>query len=234
MQDDAASLDAAGLAAMMGVVFTGIIRHVGQVRDVRSTPTGRALSIDLGPLAERLASGDSMAVCGACLTARDLAPPIAWFDVIAETLRRTNLGDLGPANRVNLEPALTLADGLDGHIVQGHVDGLARVERVDRSGGQWTLRCRCEPTLTEGMVPKGSIALDGVSLTLIDTQPGAFSVGLIPTTLDETTLGDRSPGDAINVELDVLGKYVRAYLQAQSNTATGGVSMESLRRAGFA
>jgi riboflavin synthase len=219
---------------MMGGVFTGIIRHVGQVQDVRATPSGRALCIDLGPLAKGLASGDSMAVCGACLTARDLAPPAAWFDVIAETLHRTSLGALRPGSRVNLEPALTLADGLDGHIVQGHVDGLARVEGIDRTGGQWTLRCRCEPSLTDGMVPKGSLALDGVSLTLIDVASGAFSVGLIPTTLDETTLADRTPGDAINVEIDVLGKYVRAYLQGQARPSSGGVSLDTLRKAGFA
>ena len=216
-------------------MFTGIIRHVGTVVAVTTTPAGRALRIELGPLSHGLRLGDSVAIDGACLSATSLAPQAATFDVIHETLGRTTLGRLKTGSRVNLERALQPGEGLEGHIVQGHVDGLARLERVDRSGGQWVAHFACDRALTDAMIPKGSIAIAGVSLTLVDVADGRFSVALIPTTLKDTSMAQLQPGDPVNVETDVLGKYVRRYLaQLAATPSGGGLTLEKLRESGFA
>ncbi|MFP4104772.1 MAG: riboflavin synthase [Phycisphaerae bacterium] len=214
-------------------MFTGIVRHVGEVLDTRTTGSGRRLKIRLGPVAEGLKLGDSVAVNGACLTASEISATDGWFDVVSETLERTGLGELRPGSKVNLEPALAASDTLDGHIVQGHVDGRATVAEV-RTGGQWVVRFHAPPELTELMVPKGSVAVDGVSLTLAEVTADGFSVALIPTTLAETSLANLDPGRKVNIETDVLGKYVRKYLrQMLSGGASNGLSMDQLRRAGF-
>lgn len=222
-------------------MFTGIVRHVGRVRETASTRAGRQLAIELGPLGGKLQAGDSLAVDGACLTLNaPSAGGVGRFDVVAETLQRTTLGGLSAGDRVNLEPALPSGQGFDGHIVQGHVDGLARVARIDTGGGRWEIDFTAEPGLTEQMVPKGSVAVAGVSLTLADVGNESFRVALIPTTLAETTLAAASVGREVNVETDVLGKYVRKYLAAMVAPATpgrppgGSLSLEQLRRAGFA
>jgi riboflavin synthase len=215
-------------------MFTGIIRHVGSILAVRATAAGRRLRIDLGPLAEGLGHGDSVAVDGICLTASAIDAPAAEFDVIRESLSVSTLGDLRVGSKVNLELALPADGRLDGHIVQGHVDGLATVAGVDRGGEQWVIRFRAERALVDQMVPKGSIAISGVSLTLVETKDNAFSVAVIPTTLKETTLTDLKAGDSVNIEADILGKYVRRYLQALGGEGGGGLTLDKLRKAGFA
>jgi len=214
-------------------MFTGIIQHVGTVEALQTTPTGRRVGIDLGPLAEGCRIGDSVAVAGACLTLAAVESSTGRFDVEAETLRRTTLGALRVGSRVNLERPVR-ADGLlDGHIVQGHIDGTARVESIRRSG-EWLVRFAAQRDLTDQMVEKGSIAIDGVSLTLVEVRDGAFSVALIPRTLEATTLAELRAGDEVNVELDVLGKYVRKYLKLSCDKQDDGLTLEKLRRAGFA
>jgi riboflavin synthase len=218
-------------------MFTGIIQHVGTIQAADPTAAGRRLSIDLGPLAEGLQPGQSIAVNGVCLTAGAVHPGRGEFDVVRETLDRTTLGRLGVGDAVNLEPALR-ADGLlDGHIVQGHIDTTARVHSIDRRDGRVEIHFSADADQIAQMVPKGSVAIDGVSLTLTEAAGDRFGVALIPTTLAETTLKDRHPGDAVNIELDVIGKYVRRYLQAMlagSDTSAGGLTLEKLREAGFA
>lgn len=212
-------------------MFTGIIQHVGIVRRLDNTSAGRRLWVEVGPLADRLTHGASLAVNGACLTEADRDGVVVGLDAVAETLRRTTLGRLSAGAKVNLEPALRVGDGLDGHIVQGHVDGLARLDRVDRSAGQWEMHFACDRSLTDEMVAKGSVAIDGVSLTLAALGDGRFAVAIIPTTLAETTLGDLSSGSEVNIETDVLGKYVRRMVGQMTNG--GGVTMDKLRQAGF-
>jgi len=214
-------------------VFTGIVRHVGLVRDVRRTSAARRVTIDLGPLAEGLCPGDSVAVCGTCLTAGRLDAAAAQFDVVGETLSRTTLGQLRPGCRVNLERSLRLGDALDGHLVQGHVDGTAQVRSI-RRGDQHVVVFKAGAELTEEMVPKGSVAIDGVSLTLVEVGGEFFSVALIPITLGQTTLGALAVGDKVNVETDILGKYVRRYLSGAKGSSSGGLTLEKLRSAGFA
>ena len=212
-------------------MFTGIIQHVGKVISVDSTAAGKRLRIDVGPLAESLVVGASVAVDGACLTASGIAAAVAAFDAVGETLDRTTLGRLAGGAAVNLEPALPAGAPIDGHIVQGHVDGLAEVVRLERAARACTLHLRAPAELTEQMIPKGSVAIAGVSLTLVDVARGSFSVALIPTTLELTTLGDLKPSNPVNLELDVIGKYVRRYLERLTG---GGVTIDKLREEGFA
>ncbi|MGB2823280.1 MAG: riboflavin synthase [Phycisphaerae bacterium] len=222
-------------------MFTGIIQHVGEVRAVRSAGDGKRLTVDIGPLAEGLAVGDSVAVSGACLTACRIAHAEANFDVSAETLSRTTLGDASPGTRVNLERPLRLSDELGGHLVQGHIDGVGEVRRIDRRADEWAIELAAPKELTDEMVEKGSVAVAGVSLTLTHVADGAFGVALIPTTLEKTTFGEMNVGSKVNIETDVIGKYVRRYLR-QASPASGpdgarqqaGLTLEMLREAGFA
>jgi riboflavin synthase len=184
----------------------------------------------VGPLAKALSRGSSVAVDGACLTVAEISGARAEFDTVPETLSRTTLGDLRPGSKVNLEAALPSGAPLDGHIVQGHVDGVAQVVRIDRSGGR-ALHLAAAAELTDQMVVRGSVALAGVSLTLANLAKGSFSVALVPTTIQRTTLGSLRISDRLNVELDIIGKYVRRHLEA---LVGGGVTVEKLRRAGFA
>jgi len=212
-------------------VFTGIIQHVGSVVRVASTPAGKRLSLDAGPLAGRLVPGSSLAVDGVCLTVAEVSAGGVELDVVPETLSRTTLGGLRAGAKVNLEPALAAGGPLDGHVVQGHVDGLARVASIQRGAAGEVLSFAAAPELTGQMVEKGSIAVAGVSLTLVTVARGRFSVALVPTTLERTTLGKARISDHVNVELDIIGKYVRRYLDALGDG--GELTVEKLRRAGF-
>ena len=212
-------------------MFTGIIRHVGTILAATPTAAGKSITIDLGPIAAGLGLGDSVAVAGTCLTAAAINGREVRFDVVAETLDRTTLGQARRGDRVNLEPALRLSDALDGHMVQGHVDGVAEVARIDTGPAGHVLELAADEELTDQMVPKGAVALAGVSLTLAAVAKGRFSVALVPTTVAETTLGEVKISDALNVESDIIGKYVCRYLQ---QTAGGGLTIEKLREEGFA
>ncbi|MFA6134260.1 MAG: riboflavin synthase [Phycisphaerae bacterium] len=217
-------------------MFTGIVQHIGSIRTVRDTPAGRALLIDLGRCAEGLAVGDSVAVNGVCLTAAELAGQAAWFDAVAQTLAMTTLGQLRSGAKVNLERAARLGQEVGGHLVQGHIDGIARVRSV-RRGSEHVIDFAAEPALTGMMVPQGSIAIDGVSLTLATAAEGRFSVALIPTTLGATTLADLQSGSAVNIETDLIGKYVLKYLRGlgeSAQAAAPGLTLQKLKDAGFA
>ncbi len=214
-------------------MFTGIIQHVGRVVSVADQPAGKRLRVDVGPLFPRLVIGASVAIDGVCLTAGKLEHGQAEFDAVPETLSRSTLGQLHAGSAVNLEPAIGAGAPLDGHIVQGHVDGQAELRRIDRGGGEHRLVFSCTADLAGQMVPKGSIAIAGVSLTLVDVLKDEFSVALIPTTLSATKLANLRIAEPVNVELDIIGKYVRRYLQGLL-PGGGGLNLEQLRRAGFA
>jgi riboflavin synthase len=218
-------------------MFTGMIKHVGRVIAARPVGSGRRLRLDLGPLAEGLKPGDSVAVNGLCLTAAVVAPPTAQFDVVAESLSCSTLGRLRNGDSVNLELALSAGGRFDGHVVQGHVDGLARVKRTS-TAQPWITEFTASRDLVSQMVPKGSVAVDGVSLTLAGVEGDTFRVALIPTTLAETTLANLAVGDEVNIEVDILGKYIRHYLKQMSSdappAAPAGLTLEKLKQAGFA
>lgn len=213
-------------------MFTGIVRYIGAVRQVRPASGGKRLRIDLGPLAEGLAQGDSVAVSGACLTASAIGPTEVEFDIVAETLSRTTLGALAAGDKVNLERAAKLGEALEGHIVQGHVDGIAEVKALAAGHDEVTFAAGNE--LVGQMVSKGSVCIDGVSVTLVAVDKGSFSVALIPTTLTETTLGQLKVGSKVNVETDIIGKYVLKYLAELGGKASGGgLTLDKLGEAGF-
>ena len=193
-------------------MFTGIIEERGEI--VAVEPAGDGLRVTVrGPRAvSDAAQGDSIAVSGVCLTVVDQGDD--WFaaDVMHQTLAVTSLGEIGPGTPVNLERALAAHTRLGGHIVQGHVDGTGTVREV-RPGAQWrVIRISLPADLAPLVVDKGSIAVDGVSLTVYDIRPDRFTVSLIPTTLASTNLGSAAVGTVVNLEADILGKYVVAHL----------------------
>jgi len=189
-------------------MFTGLIEALGTVRRVDSNGPARDLLIAEPRIAPELATGESVAINGVCLTVVWRDAESFRFQAGPETLRVSNLGDLKPGDRVNLERALRLGDRLGGHLVQGHVDGLGRIVRRHRDA-EWDLVwIDCPAALTRYMVPKGSVAVDGVSLTVVDVGPAAFCIALIPHTLEMTTLGFKQPGAGVNLETDLFAKYV--------------------------
>ena len=193
-------------------MFTGIVEELGEVVSVEDR--GEAARLRLrGPLVtEDVKHGDSIAVNGVCLTVVDVADGEFTADVIAETLSRSSLGALAPGSRVNLERAMALGARLDGHLVQGHVDGTGVLtSRTDSESGT-DLTVELPPGLAKYLVEKGSVTVDGVSLTVVEATDRHFTVSLIPTTLGLTTLGGKQPGDPVNLEADVLAKYVERLL----------------------
>ncbi|GAB4386316.1 MAG: riboflavin synthase [Phycisphaerales bacterium] len=195
-------------------MFTGLIQTMGMIRERLDQPGSSRLVVDAGNWQVRPRVGDSIAVNGCCLTVADTGPHhLLFFDVVPQTLARTTLGKAHPGHRVNLEAAATPQTLLGGHIVQGHVDGIGRITRVDRAG-EYRIFVQCEPELMQYMTPRGSVALDGVSLTLAEVDPktDTFQIALIPTTLKETTLGELVEGDSVNIEADALAKTIVHWL----------------------
>jgi riboflavin synthase len=195
-------------------MFTGLVEAMGTVRDVVADGTGTLLNIEEPTIAKDLPLGASVAVNGCCLTVVAADERTFSFQAGPETLKLTNLGELQAGARVNLERSLKVGDRLGGHIVQGHVDGIGRVHKREQQG-EWEYVWFTSPAeLSKQMIRKGSITVDGVSLTLVDVEPGRFSVALIPHTMNETTLGFKRAGDTVNIETDMFGKYVMQYLQS--------------------
>ena len=213
-------------------MFTGIVQHLGRVREARMTSERLRLTVVSGPLATGAAFGDSVCVNGVCLTVTDAAAQDLTFDVIGETLSRSTLGELSRDAPVNLEPSLRPTDRLGGHFVTGHIDGVGTVAEVLQSPSEVRMRFWADVSLTGMMIPRGSITVDGVSLTLTDAADGSFGVALIPHTLQETTLGMRRAGDHVNIETDLIGKWVVKLLA--KGDRSGGVTEEFLREHGFA
>jgi len=194
-------------------MFTGIVETVGTVEGVEPGDDLTRLVVDAAAIADGVEPGDSVSVNGGCLTVTSNRDGRLSFEAVRETMERTALGDLKVGARVNLERAMRAGDRLDGHIVQGHVDGVGTVRELIRDGNDVRLQVDCDPELADCVVEKGSIAIDGVSLTVAALTPSGFEVALIPHTLEVTTLRDRQPRDRVNLEADVLGKYVKRYLQ---------------------
>jgi len=197
-------------------MFTGIIREVGVVRTLESSPAGARITVAAPRSRASLVKGGSIAVDGVCLTATELGPDTFAADAIPETLRRTRLGELATGSRVNLELPLRAGDLLDGHIVQGHVDGLGEVVETRDEGTQKWVTVRTTPELARFFAYKGSVALNGVSLTVAEVEGNTFSVALIPTTLAETNLDELRAGTRVNLEVDVLARYVARLEETRS------------------
>jgi riboflavin synthase len=200
-------------------VFTGIIRERARVAAVDRGGETIRLRLEAPETAAQVAIGDSVAVNGVCLTAVEVADGALGFDAVPETLRRSSLGRLEPGDDVNVEPALRVGDPLGGHYVQGHVDGVGRVRSAAPAGDDVVLWIDAPPGLLRYLVEKGSVTVEGVALTVTDIDDEGFSVALVPHTLAQTTLSSMEADDAVNLEVDVLAKYVERLLPGLRSSA---------------
>jgi riboflavin synthase len=198
-------------------MFTGIVEKISKVATVIDSLSFRrlGLALDFDSDDSDIWPGQSIAVNGCCLTVAEVSPDGAVFDVIKETLAKTNLGLLEPGDEVNIERSLKVGDRIDGHFVQGHVDGRARLLDIAASSEEYVLRLETAPELAKYVTPKGSVTLDGVSLTVVKVNGNVFEVALIPTTLQLTTLGKKQRGWPFNLETDILNKTVVTWLERQ-------------------
>jgi riboflavin synthase len=218
-------------------MFSGIIDAVGEVRSLDQTASGAALAVRAPGYWNDVLHGGSVAIDGVCLTMTGVDADAARFDVVPETLCRSTLGHLRGGDRVNLQKSLAAGDPIDGHFVQGHVDAVAKIVRVERSGGDARWWFSLPAAAMSFIIPKGSVAIDGISLTIAEVDGRAFSVALIPTTLQRTTLGEKRAGDAVNVETDILARTVVHHLESlirDGGEGGAGALLEKLRATGFA
>lgn len=211
-------------------MFSGIVEEVGTVRHLERRGPSATLEVIAQRVLEETRVGDSIAVNGACLTVTALGAGTFTVDLAPETLRRTNLGDLRPGSPVNLERSLAMGGRIGGHFVQGHVDDVGRVVALTREGDAVMAHFAAPPQVMRYVVPKGFIAVDGVSLTVVQRLADGFTVSLIPHTLAHTIAGHYRVGDGVNLEADILGKYVEFLAGWQTE---GGLSREFLARPGF-
>jgi len=196
-------------------MFTGLVESLGRVVEAVPEPPGLRLVVDAGPVAVDAALGDSICTSGCCLSVVAIDGSRLAFELGPETLSRTTLGGLARGSAVNLERSLRLSDRLGGHLVTGHVDGMGRLASKVQEGDWVTCRFSAPRHLLAQMAGKGSVAVDGVSLTVVDVTPAEFSVALIPHTLAHTTLGSLTEGDGVNLETDLVFKYVDRWLAAR-------------------
>ncbi len=212
-------------------MFTGLVEEIGTVESVRWSGGGMILAISAGLLIGDLSLGDSVAVDGVCLTVDTRLEGGFGSRVMPETARKTTLGDLRPGQRVNLERALALGSRLGGHLVLGHVDGVGRVISMASQGEAMLLTAAAPRDVVPYLVPRGSVAIDGVSLTLARVQGDQFQVSLVRHTLDKTTLNNLERGDRLNLESDIIGKYVKSMLDTYAGG--GGIDTALLREHGW-
>ncbi len=201
-------------------MFTGLVEGTGTCRSARVTSEGATIDVDLGPFAQGVKVGDSVAIAGCCLTVTRVDADTASFTMVPETLARTHLGRLCAGARVNIERPLALGDRLDGHLVQGHVDGIGTVTAVRTRGIERDVAVALPADLARFVVEKGSIAVDGVSLTVARATSDGFEVALIPLTCEKTTLGALRAGDHVNIEVDVFAKWMERMLAPRANGFT--------------
>lgn len=206
-------------------MFTGIIEEVGTV----ISTSNRSIAFAASKVLKDMQAGDSIAVNGVCLTMTRIDSGSFTVDIMPETLRRTNLGQLKPADEVNLERPLSLGGRLGGHLVQGHIDGTGRVKTIRREAGAILIRFEAPPEILKYVVEKGFIAVDGASLTVIDRDATSFSVSLVEFTQKHTTLGSRRMGENVNLEVDIIAKYVEQLSGAHSS----GITVDFLSEHGF-
>ena len=214
-------------------MFTGLVEHVGRLVAAERCPSGMRIRVDAGPLAASLAISGSIAVNGCCLTATEISGEGFSADLSAETLARTSLGEIRPGTAVNLERPLTAMKELGGHFVQGHVDGVGRVTRLEPEGANWWLGVRVPPELARYVALKGSIALDGISLTVARWSDGIAEAAIVPFTYEHTNLNALSAGDPVNVECDILAKYVERMIEHPRQPTDSSLTVARLIEEGF-
>ena len=217
-------------------MFTGIIEGFGTIRDIRPNGQGSRIAIEADFDLDRVKIGDSIATNGACLTAVTLEGRRFEVDVAPETMRRTAFSILRVGSRVNLERALRLSDRLDGHLVSGHIDGVGTIVSKERASNAVIVKISVSPELSRYMIEKGSVAVDGISLTINAVSDTDFSLSIIPHTHDITSIGFKQPGDPVNIETDMVGKYIERFLmkpKGDSARKPEGIDMAFLAEKGF-
>ena len=221
----------------MKAMFTGIIEALGTISRIASQGSGKVLTIDTDMDLSTCRIGDSIAVNGACLTAVSLEKHRFSVDMAPETVARTTFHEKSAGSRVNLERALRLSDRLDGHLVSGHIDGTGTIVSMKRQSNAVVIAIEVAGAMADEMIEKGSVAVDGISLTINRVMDRSFELSIIPHTADITTIGFMKVGDRVNIETDMLGKYVRRFLQTgrpdETSAGSGGISMDLLARNGF-
>ncbi len=213
-------------------MFTGLIEALCTVRSVRQSGETMALAVDMGKLTEDCKVGDSIAINGACLTITRLQGTVADFDVSRETLEKSTLGKCGPSSQVNVERAVKANDRLGGHFVSGHIDGTATTKSIEKQGDFAVMKFAAAPELIDKMIAKGSVAVDGISLTIADMDKNSFSVAVIPETLKRTTLGNAKTQDKVNIETDIIVKTIKKHLDNILPTQET-LTVEKLKQLGF-
>ncbi|MGR3292586.1 MAG: riboflavin synthase [Candidatus Scalindua sp.] len=213
-------------------MFTGIIEHLGKVKQVKRQANSAVIAVDIGSLKDGVIPGDSIAINGTCLTVTHIKDTVMHFDVSGETLSKTTIDKLTVSDHVNIERSLKIGDKLGGHFVTGHVDCVGTINKIENEPGQCIVWFSVSNEIANMMIKKGSVAIDGISLTIVDLKEKLFSVALIPFTLDATTLGFKRVGQKVNIETDMLGKWVKRILTTNNNT-TSGVTEELLKAKGF-
>ena len=218
-------------------MFTGLVEELGTVRGVSRGADSAKIHLQAQKVLEDIKIGDSIAVNGVCLTAVEFDRGRFVADVMAETLAKTNLSNLRPGDRVNLERALRLGDRLGGHLVSGHIDGVGAITRQEKHDIATLITITAPPEVMKYIIKKGSVAIDGTSLTVVDFDSGSFQVSLIPHTAHMTTLGFKKTGDTVNLEGDLVGKYIERLLAARQDggeeRAGRGITFDFLAEKGF-
>lgn len=216
-------------------MFTGIIEETGYIRKIRRHSSSASLTVTCKKILDDIHIGDSIAVNGICLTVIDFQDHCFTVDVMPETIRRTSLSGLNSGDPVNLERAMSCDKRFGGHMVSGHIDGVGTMIQCEENEIAVIFRIRCAPELLEGIIEKGSVCLDGISLTVVDVDATSFSVSIIPHTISVTNLQNKTIGDPINIETDMIGKYVRKYLDNYEppKTEKKDISMDFLAEKGF-
>ena len=211
-------------------MFTGIVQDVGVVEQISNIANGKRMKIKANKIIDKIKNGDSVAVNGACLTVVEFSNAHFEVDVSFETLNKTNLGSINTGAHVNLERALRLSDGLDGHLVLGHVDKTASISDIKRLGDFFVLKIAIDNYIFSNCVEKGSICIDGISLTIANLSKTSLEIAVIPFTFENTNLKYKKIGESVNIELDIIGKYVKKFL---GNSSKEGITEEFLSLHGF-
>lgn len=220
-------------------MFTGIIEGLGTINAIRPAGQGKRLTIEADFALDQTKPGDSIAVNGACLTVVKISAKQFEVDLSPETLATSTFDKARRGDRLNLERAMRLSDRIDGHLVSGHVDGLGIIQQQEKRGNAVIMSISVPGALTRYMIRKGSVAVDGISLTINSCDAGSFAVSIIPHTAGITTVGMKKKGDAVNIETDMIGKYVERFVQgelmtdSEKMTTSPGIDMELLAKSGF-
>jgi len=214
-------------------LFTGIIEELGTVQKLDAFKDSARLTVEARKILQGSQIGDSIAVNGVCLTVTEMSGSTFSVDIMYETLRKTNLKDLTKLTKVNLERALQLQTRLGGHLVSGHVDGIGAIVSIEKIGIANLFEISAAEEVTRFLLPKGSVAVDGISLTVVDVGSTYFTVSLIPHTFSHTTLGFKKIGSTVNLETDIIGKYVARFLQPDKTSSGRDISIDFLTEHGF-